>query len=152
MRLTTAPLLLDALVFAPRDMPLETLSSAVVHALLRQLRAARRAASRWCRLSGLAEPGGAGRAAGGGGVPQGLSLGRGALAAQALHFQPGALAHPVTAVLPLPPLGAEVRFVYWQAVCLPLHCLTHRGIQAAKRTTSIGLGAVRLLPRFGGLR
>lgn len=109
MHLTTAPLLLDALVFAPRDMPLETLSSAVVHALLRQLRAARRAASRWCRPSGPAEPGGAGRAAGGAGAPQGLSVGQGALAAHALHFQPGALAHPVTVVLPLPPLGAEVR-------------------------------------------
>ena len=131
MRLTTAPLLLDVLLYAPRGAPAHALLQALARALAQLLHAARRAARQYpeSAVLGLAgfKPGAAGRQAaaghsyrGGGpgsdaglGPPEGGEGGSGQqvagrvgrLAVRALHFAPGALGHPVTLLQPLP--GAE---------------------------------------------
>ena len=135
VRLTTAPLLLDVLLYAPRGAPAHALPQALALALARQLHAARRAA---CYQDGLASSDQAGSgpdtaarqaatrsssregrpgSGAGPGLPEGVGhhggqqgsgSGVGRLAVRALHFAPGALGHPVTLLQPLPPAESEV--------------------------------------------
>lgn len=136
MRLTTAPLLLDVLLYCPRGAPAHALPQALARTLVRQLHAARRAACHQHVLAGLgpaeSRPGAAmrqaaartsGREEGPGygaglgpaadgehrGGRQGSGSGVGRLAVRALHFAPGALGHPVTLLQPLLPAEPEVR-------------------------------------------
>jgi len=107
--LTAAPVLLDALVYAPRGLPAGALHGEVAAALARQLRAARRAAGSGASPAGpAAEPGPEGQLRGAAQNRAGTGPGRGSLTARALHFRPAQLPHAVSAVLPLP-LGPEVR-------------------------------------------
>ena len=111
MSLTAAPVLLDALVYAPRGLPAGALHGEVAAALARQLRAARRAAGRGSGASPAgpeAEPGPERQLRGAAQDGAGAGPGRGSLTARALHFRPARLPHAVSAVLPLPP-GPEVR-------------------------------------------
>lgn len=151
MRLMTAPLLLDALLYAPRGAPAHVLPQALGRALARQLRAARRAACDHSGPSGLgvagsgpsaaprqAASGHSGREGGPGsdaglgppeggeerGGQQGVGSGVGRLAVRALHFAPAALEHPITLLQPLPGAEPEVSALLHSRITLrmPVCC------------------------------